>query len=53
MLYKTNILFIVGGGPIPRYPPNKVVVWDQNLKKFLGEMTFKSCVRAVKVRYNR
>lgn len=28
MIHKTNIFAIVGGGKIPRYPKNKLMIWD-------------------------
>lgn len=28
MLYKTNLVALVGGGPTPKFPSHKVVLWD-------------------------
>ena len=53
MLYRTNIIALVGGGDNPKFPPNKVMLWDDSLMKCIGELNFKSDVRGVRLRKDK
>ncbi len=53
LLYRTNIIALVGGGDRPKWPKNQVMLWDDSCLKVIGELNFKSDVLAVRLRKDK
>ena len=49
-LHTSSLLFLVGGGRSPRYPPNKVIFWDDAQEKEVAELEFRERVRGIACR---
>lgn len=49
-LQTSNILFLLGGGRSPLYPPNKVIVWDDAIGSEVAELEFRERVRGIACR---
>jgi len=53
MVFRCNILALVGGGKNPKYNQNKVVLWDDNKQKPIGELIYKTDVKGVRIKTDR
>ncbi|XP_064112935.1 WD repeat domain phosphoinositide-interacting protein 4-like [Macrobrachium nipponense] len=53
MLHRTNLLAMVGGGAVPKYADNTVLIYDDLKSTLLLEFTFAVPVLAVRLRKDR
>ena len=53
MLYRSNIIALVGGGDHPKYLTNKVIIWDDNQKKVISELKFCTEVKGLRMRKDK
>jgi WD repeat-containing protein 45 len=49
-LHTSSLLFLIGGGRSPLYPPNKVILWDDAICKEVAELEFREKVRGLACR---
>lgn len=49
ILNKSNIIALVGGGSQPKFPKNKVIIWDDLQSKVISEVKFTSDVLAIRI----
>ena len=50
MLYKSNVVALLGGGKNPKYSPNKIVLWDDSQQKVITEIRLNYEVVNVKLK---
>ncbi|THV08671.1 hypothetical protein K435DRAFT_740954 [Dendrothele bispora CBS 962.96] len=49
-LHTSSLLFLLGGGRSPLYPPNKVILWDDAVGSEVAELEFRERVRGLACR---
>ena len=53
MLYRTNLLALIGGGEVPKYNPSKLIIWDDKQNNVISEIKFYSNIKNVKLKRNK
>lgn len=49
-MHTSSLIFLVGGGRSPLYPPNKVIIWNDHLGCEVAELEFRERVRGLACR---
>ena len=53
LIYRSNMMALVGTGAKEEFPPNKVVFWDDSQLKIVGEINFKEKILGMKLREDK
>ena len=53
MLYRTNLLVLVGGGKHSKFSKNKVILYDENTSKIVTDFSFTNYINNVKIKRDR
>ncbi|XP_041016806.1 autophagy-related protein 18a-like isoform X2 [Juglans microcarpa x Juglans regia] len=53
MDFRRSILALVGGGPHSKFPLDKVIFWDERQSYWASEISFRTEVRSIRLRYDR
>ena len=53
MLKKTNILALVGGGKVPCFPPNILIIWDDHQGKIISKLRFNENILNIRLRNDK
>jgi len=53
MLNGSNILALVGGGESPKFPNNRVIIWDDYQDKILTELRFQKIIIRIKLKIDK
>jgi WD repeat-containing protein 45 len=53
MLYKSNIIALVGGGKYPKHSRNKIILWDDFQAKVMTEISFTTYIKNVKMKKDK
>ena len=53
MLKRTNILALVGGGKIPCFPPNQLIIWDDHQSRIISKIRFNDNILNIRLREDK
>lgn len=51
MLYSSNILALVGGGPLPKYPNNHIIMYDDKQEAICSQIELRAQIKTIKMRH--